>query len=136
MSKRLSLLSSGLAHPWFQAWSRRRFAACRPDVPERLRQAVTGARVLVVGVYLGQRPNLAAHIASELAASPGLEVVQHWIALGQISDDALLRQRTVHTIHGRVPKFTLINAVLQAVDLASFDFLLVTDDDVALPTAS
>ncbi|MFM2057393.1 MAG: hypothetical protein RLY71_1778 [Pseudomonadota bacterium] len=124
---------AGLTHPLLRAWSRYRFPTWRAQVPAPLRQAVSGARVLVVGVYLGRRPNLAADIARELAGAADLEVVQAWIALGQISADPLLRSLTTSTVTQRIPKFTLLNAVLQGVDLSSFDFLLVSDDDVALP---
>lgn len=84
---------------------------------------------MLVGGYPGRRPNLAADIARELAGAADLEVVQAWIALGQVSADPLLRSLTTSTVTQRIPKFTL----LQGVDLSSFNFLLVSDDDVVLP---
>jgi hypothetical protein len=120
-------------HPWLKAWSRLRFGRGTAGVPPRLASAVHGARVLVVGVYLGERPHLAASIARALGNATGLAVTQAWAAVGRASDDPLLRGMTRTTVATPTPKFTLINRLLAGFELADFDFVVVSDDDIALP---
>jgi hypothetical protein len=85
--------------------------------------------VLVIGVY--RRAN-AQHVAAtvEEAADRGWQV-RLW-ALDAV--DETLAAVTVGD--GAGPKFPLLNALLEGVDLAPFDWVVVTDDDVRFQRGS
>jgi len=101
------------------------------------RSATTGAaspvRVLVLGVYLADRNNSAAHLAERFAASPGLVVEQRWMALGGRPSEGRLSAVTVQVAREPTAKFTLLNRLLQPGDLDAFDFVVVCDDDIHVP---
>jgi len=91
-------------------------------------------RVLVVGVYLATREHSAEHLARAFAqVHPGIDVVQRWIAIGTASTDAELGSVTVLQVASIAPKFELVNRALADIDIASFDYVLVVDDDIYLP---
>ncbi len=88
------------------------------------------AEILVAGIYLAHKPNTAAHIMLECAASNHHQVHQRWIALapdGQGSYDLPLTELVVTE---KTPKFTLLNRLLE--DHRNFDWIMLTDDDVEL----
>src|SRR5512133_548187 len=91
------------------------------------------ARVLVLGIYLADRENLAAEIAAELAKSTCTAVEQRWIALGTSAVAPALERVTVARVVTPTPKFTLVNRLLRDADPARYDCVLVADDDIALP---
>ena len=111
-----------------------RIGACWPWLPVAVRQPPPeGTRVLVLGVYLAQRANTVEHLMAAFARPGRCRVEQRWIALHGAPATPLQRAHTVR-IEGRsVPKFRLLNELLREVDLSSFDYLLVCDDDVRLP---
>jgi len=91
-------------------------------------------RVLVVGVYLATRDHSAEHLARVFAqAHPNIDVVQRWVAIGPASTSAALGRVTVLQVASPVPKFVLMNRVFADVDMGSFDYVLVVDDDIYLP---
>jgi len=91
-------------------------------------------RVLVVGVYLATREHSAEHLARAFAqAHPNIDVVQRWVAIGPASTSAGLGRVTVLQVASPVPKFVLMNRVFADVDMGSFDYVLVVDDDIYLP---
>lgn len=94
----------------------------------------TGNKVLVVGVYLVDKENLASQIARELADSSHWKVEQRWVALGKGQPDLDAAHFTVRVTDTPSPKFLLLNQLLEAVDLDDFEYLVVSDDDIHLPT--
>lgn len=91
-------------------------------------------RVLVVGVYLATRDHSAEHLARAFAqVHPNIDVVQRWVAIGPASTSAELGRVTVLQVASPVPKFVLMNRVFADVDMGSFDYVLVVDDDIYLP---
>jgi hypothetical protein len=70
------------------------------------------ASVLVCGVYLSDRPNLALSSIEELAASAHHRVTQRWIALDPRGTGVCNLPFTVATIGQATPKFTLINRLI------------------------
>ena len=117
-----------------RAWRHRRFLRPRRH---RLRPPVEGARplrVLALGVYLSEGVHSAEHIAAALAKSgPGIEVVQRWAAIGTVSTNPELARLTVVQSVEMQPKFELINRALVGVEISTFDYVLVCDDDIYLP---
>lgn len=89
-------------------------------------------RVLVVGVYLSDRPTLYPEISAAFNASKEWGIDQRWACLGSKAphpDDACVR---LH-ITEQIPKFTLINQLLSGVELGAYDYIAVCDDDIVLP---
>jgi hypothetical protein len=91
------------------------------------------ARVLVLGVYLADKENRAADTARELSRSRRWQVEQRWVALGRAPVAPDLAGVTVFRQRSRAPKFVLLNRLLCTVDLERYAYVLVTDDDIALP---
>lgn len=91
-----------------------------------------GRRVLVIGVYLADRPNHVRELVVSLASDEH-EVVQRWVALGNVPADASLAGITARTVRVPTPKYALLNRLLDAEDLDEYDYVLVCDDDILLP---
>lgn len=92
------------------------------------------ASVLVVGVYLADRTNLADQIARELTRSRTHSVTQRWTALwtaGEQTARQIAVPHTVSSVSAPAPKFSLLNRMLEDAD--DFDWIIVADDDVELP---
>jgi hypothetical protein len=90
-------------------------------------------RVLVAGVYLSDKKNLAPHISRTLADSKDWAVEQRWISLGESSPDPDIAPYTVRVVDKPSPKFFLLNQLLKQIDLRDFEYLIVSDDDIQLP---
>lgn len=90
-------------------------------------------RVLVIGVYLADRPNTVSHLVERFGASEHLFVEQRWVALNGISDDPRVVAVTREQRRAPASKFGLLNAVLRDDDLPSHDFIVVADDDILVP---
>ena len=86
------------------------------------------ASVLAVGVYLADRPNTAAHMMEELAASAEHDVVQRWIALAPGGRGRADLPATTRVVTESIPKFALLDQLIG--DATGFDWLLLCDDDV------
>lgn len=89
--------------------------------------------VLVVGIYLTDEDNNAGRIIPELASSRDWNVDQRWIGLGRNEPPSELESVTCLHQAEMVPKFTLINRVLDQVALSDYEYLVICDDDVELP---
>jgi hypothetical protein len=90
-------------------------------------------RVLVLGIYLADRKNLVRHIVQELSEARRYRVTQRWAALNGAPPAPHVERATVLTVNHRVPKFALLNSLMQEMDLARYEFILLCDDDIQLP---
>jgi glycosyltransferase involved in cell wall biosynthesis len=99
----------------------------------RYRNGDEARRALVLGIYLAGKANTAEHVASTLAGSRDFEVEQRWIALGGEPADGELGAVTVMAVSEPTPKYALLNRLLADEDLARYDFVVSTDDDIVLP---
>jgi len=90
--------------------------------------------VLVVGVYLLDRPSYVIPITIELDKARCWQVEQRWVALGtgRIPDE--VAKVTVRTAIPPGMKFMLLNQLLAQVDIDRHEFILVCDDDIVLPS--
>ena len=90
-------------------------------------------RILVVGIYLTDHPSQASRLIKDFAISRQHQVDQIWAALGQQppSDPSLSAVTALHSTT-LIPKFPLINQLLENRDLHSYDYVLFSDDDMAL----
>jgi len=91
----------------------------------------TRGRVLVLGAYFTNRESWIVHLRSEFRRSRKWEVDQRWIALGE-SIPSELADVTAAASAG-TPKFILINRLLALVNLAEYQHVIVSDDDISLP---
>lgn len=90
------------------------------------------ASVLVVGVYMADRPNTAAHLMYELAESLHHTVVQRWIALAPGGRGRFDLPSTEMVVTEPISKFTLLDRLTE--DAHDFDWLLFCDDDIEVRT--
>ncbi len=125
---------------WFLPLRRAYNAVCRARLA---RQAISvptirppggTSRVLVLGVYLADRPNTAAHLVRRFSESRNHHVDQAWAAIGGVSADPALAAATVEQLDGFVPKFVVMNRLLERHDWRSYDWLVFADDDIVVPT--
>ena len=111
---------------------------CTGDSPQhwtfRLRHyARTNPRVLVLGIYLANRPNTCAHLVQRFSESRNFSVTQAWVALNGDPSDKGVPAVTVDQLNGFVPKFCIMNRILGAHDWKGFDYLIFVDDDIVVP---
>lgn len=125
---RLQFVRTFFRRPAVLPWIRRVFQARSPRPADPA--AVRGLRVLVVGVYLGERENSVAHLVERYGSGDGLVVEQRWACVGPPSEDAAVRAVTALVEPQRTPKFTLLNRLLEPLDLAAYDHIVFTDDDI------
>jgi hypothetical protein len=92
--------------------------------------ATAPAGVLILGVYLADRPNSAAQLCESFGSACPYEVEQRWVGVNGISADARLAAVTVIGNARPQPKFSLINKLLRPTDIDAFDFVIVCDDDI------
>ena len=97
------------------------------------RTAVERRQVLVLGVYLADRENLAEDIATELGRSRRWEVEQRWVAIGKAEVPPALAPFTRRRVPSPLPKFVLLNGLLAEADVGRYEFVVFTDDDIRLP---
>src|SRR5688500_9972122 len=90
-------------------------------------------RVLVAGIYLADKENLAPQIVRELGDSNDWKVEQRWISLGKSQPNAGMAPFTVQVTDTPSPKFLLLNQLLKSVDLLDFEYVIISDDDIVLP---
>jgi hypothetical protein len=90
-------------------------------------------RVLIAGIYLADKENLAVGIGREFSGSKHWEVEQQWISLGKNQPKPEMAPLTVQRFETPVPKFLLLNQLLKTVNLYDFEYVIISDDDIVLP---
>jgi hypothetical protein len=90
--------------------------------------------VLLVGVYLLDKPSYIIPIATELGKASRWEVEQRWLALGTgpIPDEVV--KVTARKAAPPGMKFLLLNQLLAETDVDRYEFVVVCDDDIVLPS--
>jgi hypothetical protein len=92
-------------------------------------------RVLTLGVCLTRQRNSFAHARAELGRSRCHEVIQRWVVIDPSYTPSERRSEHVYERlqNEKAPRPKLINSLLQGQDLASFDYIVLVDDDITLP---
>jgi|WetSurMetagenome_2_1015567.scaffolds.fasta_scaffold31251_2 hypothetical protein len=90
-------------------------------------------RVLVLGVYLANQLNAVDHIVHGFSSSSICQVTQSWAALFGPAPTDEVAKVTSHYSDVPVPKFELMNRMIEACPLSDFDYLVVADDDIIVP---
>jgi hypothetical protein len=91
-------------------------------------------RVLVIGIVLADKVNLAESIAQELAASKDWSIDQKWVAIGKAAFSGPI-VNIVERLEFGEPKFTILNRILSETQVDHYDYVIVTDDDIELPAS-
>jgi hypothetical protein len=89
--------------------------------------------IVVLGVYLTDQPSLVESVSAALATSSRWQVEQRWAALGRGAIPGPMKSVTVWSSDTMVPKFTVLNRLLEDIDLDEAAWVVVCDDDVGLP---
>jgi hypothetical protein len=90
-------------------------------------------RTLIIGVYLLDKPSHIHRIQGELDRSNRWEVEQRWIGLGTAPIPEEIAGVTVRRVVPPAMKFSLLNQLVTETDMDAFEFVIVCDDDIALP---
>jgi hypothetical protein len=88
--------------------------------------------VLVLGIYLAEKPTAVEDVVTRIKESESVEVEQRWIALGAAPISAV-EDVTVRTVQERTPKFQLLNELISEVSLKAYDYIVICDDDIVCP---
>jgi glycosyltransferase involved in cell wall biosynthesis len=104
---------------------------------DMVRQGGNGGRrcsVLVAGVYLANQENVIEHIIDHMKRSKYHTVTQRWAALFGEAPSEEVKAVTAFGSMEAVPKFVMLNRILSGEALERYDYVVLCDDDVLLPT--
>ena len=87
----------------------------------------------MLGIYLAEHAHTAEHVAASFVGSNDFDIEQRWIALGGEPASGQLGEVTAMSVRQPTPKYPLLNRLLAEEDLANYDFVVTTDDDIVLP---
>jgi hypothetical protein len=91
------------------------------------------AKLLVVGVYLADKPNLALSVTHSINQSKLWSVDFRWARIGFSAADAELQAVTKLTISQPMAKMAILNRLLSDIELADYEYVMVLDDDIVIP---
>lgn len=117
--------------------TRERIEILRPsNLPPKIAEAAGKPghkHVLVLGIYLANKPNTVTDLVKIFNASKDHNVIQEWVALNGPAPNNEVAGVTVKYLSGRTPKFQIINDLIKDKDLSGYDYIVLCDDDVVLP---
>ena len=90
--------------------------------------------ILVTGVYLSNQENNIKNIIEEVRKTTEWNVTQKWISIDGSAEESSVRNFTVLNFELGTPKFVVLNRLLSTELLDSYDFLIISDDDISLPS--
>jgi hypothetical protein len=91
-------------------------------------------KLFVIGVYLLEQKNRVSHLITEFSRSQKWTVEQAWVALGASSVPVELWIVTSTIERTKVPKFTLLNRLLAQRELNNYEYVILCDDDISVPS--
>lgn len=89
--------------------------------------------VLILGVYLLDKPSHICRIKTELSKSSGWKPEQRWVGLGSDAIPDEVADVTMRKTEPPATKFSLLNQLLTEIKIDEFEFVIVCDDDIILP---
>src|SRR5262245_36335279 len=89
--------------------------------------------VLIVGVYLLDKPSYIRQLKNDLSRSSRWEIEQRWIGLGTSLVPGEIADVTLRKVIPPAMKFPLLNQLLAEAKLDGFQFVIVCDDDITFP---
>lgn len=90
--------------------------------------------ILVTGVYLSNQENNIKNIIEEFRKSSEWSITQKWNSIAGVADELPVREVTVQNFEWGSPKFIVLNRLLSTEPLDSYDFIIISDDDISLPS--
>jgi hypothetical protein len=93
----------------------------------------TRPAVLVLGVYLANKPSHVRSVVANLSSSSSYRVKQRWAAIGGTISDSLVQSVTRVYQPSPLPKFLLMNQLLELEALHAYEYVVIVDDDILLP---
>lgn len=90
-------------------------------------------KILVLGIFLSDRDNCAEHLVAAYQQSRLFDVDQRWAGIWGPHDSPSVRAVTQIIEDQPINKFALINKLLKAGDVETYDYILVSDDDIVVP---
>jgi hypothetical protein len=90
--------------------------------------------ILITGVYLSNQKNNIKNIVEELRKSSNWNITQKWNSIGGVNPDLPVGDVTVQNFEPGTPKFVVLNKLLSNEQVDSHDFIIISDDDIFLPS--
>ena len=90
--------------------------------------------ILVTGVYLSNQENNIKNIIEEFKKSSEWSITQKWNSIPGAAGELPVRDVTVQNFESESPKFIVLNKLLSTEPLDSYDFIIISDDDISLPS--
>ena len=88
-------------------------------------------RVLVAGIYVGNKANTVEHLVEKIAAAKQIDVEQRWMCMAAGSPPpATVAAVTVRSIEGYIPKWTALAELIGKRPWEEFDYVVFCDDDI------
>ena len=113
----------------------RRLASILPRRLPRYRVAVPQTKrpkVLVTGVYVGNKPTLIEHIVNQLSHSRLVDIEQRWAVIAGAPPSSAVAAMTVMHHDAYTPKWPLLEELVRTAPEQDFDYVVFCDDDVWL----
>ena len=95
-------------------------------------QEVDSKKILIIGIYLTDYDNNTIHLIQQFMKSKIHSVNQKWIAIGTTKVPDQLLNFTIKHSKEKIPKFKLLNSILADIDIDQYDYIIITDDDIAV----
>jgi hypothetical protein len=90
-------------------------------------------KLLVIGVYLSDKPNLALDVSRTVLQSNQWQVDCRWARIGRTEPEPSLQKLTQLVVSQPAAKTQILNQLLQSVSLDEYEYLMILDDDISLP---
>ncbi|ENV90487.1 DUF707 domain-containing protein [Acinetobacter bereziniae] len=104
------------------------------EVPKKfvIDSSIGKKKILLIGIYLTDYPNQAIHLMEQFSKSNEHTVDQKWVAIGGNEVPEELKSSTILHLKEKTPKFKLLNQIFSGIKLNTYDYLIVTDDDIVV----
>jgi len=89
-------------------------------------------RLLVLGIYLGLKPNHVKHLVQQFGSAKLVDVEQRWVCMMGAPPSGEVATVTARQLGTYLPKWQQINELIVSDDLERFDYVVVCDDDILL----
>lgn len=90
-------------------------------------------KLLVMGVYLSDKPNLALPVSQSLHSSAQWQIDCRWARIGDTKPEPALQELTRLVISQPTAKTKILNRLLEDVAIEDYEYIMILDDDIALP---
>ncbi len=91
-------------------------------------------KLLVIGVYLADKPNLALSVTQSIKSSSAWSVDCRWASIGCTEASSDMRDVTSLAISRPTAKTVILNRLLSDISLSDYEYVMIVDDDIALPS--